>query len=93
MISTHSMGFDMSVCLGVNLGPPGYAACPVELGAVPPPFPQIGRAHMRETMPAPSNSERVRPETAGCARIANTLIQLMRECTGGGCGSRERAPF
>jgi hypothetical protein len=25
------MGFD----IGVNLGPPGYAVCPVELGAVP----------------------------------------------------------
>lgn len=29
------MGFDIGVLLGLNLGPPGYAACPVELGAAP----------------------------------------------------------
>jgi uncharacterized protein len=29
------MGFDIGVCLGSNPGPPGYAACPVELGAAP----------------------------------------------------------
>ncbi|GGJ43231.1 hypothetical protein GCM10011320_58440 [Neoroseomonas lacus] len=29
------MGFDIGVRLGFNLGPPGYAACPVELGAAP----------------------------------------------------------
>jgi hypothetical protein len=29
------MGFDIGVRLGLNLGPPGYAACPVELGAAP----------------------------------------------------------
>jgi len=35
MISTRSMGFDMGVRLGLRLGPPGYAECPVELGANP----------------------------------------------------------
>jgi hypothetical protein len=35
MISTRSMGFDIGVRLGLRLGPPGYADCPVELGAAP----------------------------------------------------------
>jgi hypothetical protein len=35
MISTRSMGFDIGVCLGLHLGPHGYAKCPVELGAGP----------------------------------------------------------
>ena len=34
-ISTRSMGFDIGVRLGLNLGPPGYATWPVELGAAP----------------------------------------------------------
>ena len=29
------MGFDIGVRLGLRLGPPGYAECPVELGANP----------------------------------------------------------
>ena len=35
MISTRSTGFDIGVCLGLKLGPLGYARCPVELGAGP----------------------------------------------------------
>ena len=35
MISTRSIGFDIGVCLGLILGPLGYATCPVELGAGP----------------------------------------------------------
>ncbi len=35
MISTRSTGFDIGVCLGLNLGPHGCARCPVELGAGP----------------------------------------------------------
>ena len=35
MISTRSTGFDIGVCLGLHLGPLGYARCPVELGAGP----------------------------------------------------------
>lgn len=35
MISTRSMGFDIGARLGVNLGPPGYAARPVEVAAAP----------------------------------------------------------
>ena len=33
MISTRSTGFDIGVCLGLKLGPLGYAKCPGKLGA------------------------------------------------------------
>jgi len=35
MISTRSTCFDIGVCIGLSLGPLGYATCPVELGAGP----------------------------------------------------------
>jgi len=43
MISTRLMGFDIGVCLGLNLDPQGCAMCLVEMGAGPPP--------MRDTHP------------------------------------------
>ena len=39
------MGFDIGVCLGLNLDPQGRAMCSVEMGAGPPP---VRDTHPRE---------------------------------------------
>ena len=59
MISTRSMGFDIGVRLGLNQGPPGYAACPFELGAAP-----LSPEHYGERWGLPVDYPMVAPDYA-----------------------------